>query len=210
MLWRRKFGIASSAQRLMAAAAWFLVCGLVSGCSSVPDGQLASDLKTNAAGPAGAGAGVQSPTVQKGDKLKISVFNEPLLSGEYVVWPTGTISYPLLGEVPMAGLTVRDAQQTLIQKLNGRYLVNPNILVELISQKPIYVLGEVAKAGEYPYRDGLTVMSAIALAGGFGPRATTSHVLIRRSNETETKRYPVAGEVVVFPGDVLTVSERMF
>lgn len=208
MLWRMRIGTVAGASRGCLALLLLLVCGLLAGCSNVADGPLASDLKVASAGPAGAGA--LSPTVQKGDKLKISVFNEPLLSGEYVVWPTGTISYPLLGEVPMAGLTVREAQQTLIQKLNGRYLVNPNVLVELISQKPIYVLGEVAKAGEYPYRDGLTAMSAIALAGGFGPRAATGHVLIRRASESETKKYPVGSEVVVFPGDVLTVSERMF
>ncbi len=208
MLRRMKIGTAAGAGRSCVAVLFFLVCGLLAACSNVPDGPLASDLKTNAAAPAGAGA--MSPTVQKGDKLKISVYGEPLLSGEYVIWPTGTISYPLLGEVPMAGLTVREAQQRLIQKLNGRYLVNPNVLVELISQKPIYVLGEVAKAGEYPYRDGMTAMSAIALAGGFGPRASTSHVLIRRATEGESRRYAVGSEVVVFPGDVLTVSERMF
>lgn len=208
MLWLRNVGIAAGTLRSCALAISVLVAGLASACSNVPDGQLASDLKTNASALSGAGA--QSPTVGKGDKLKISVFNEPLLSGEYTVWPTGTISYPLLGEVPMAGLTVREAQQSLIQKLSGRYLVNPNVLVELISQKPIYVLGEVGKAGEYPYRDGLTVMSAIALAGGFGPRASTGHVLIRRANESETKKYPIGAQVVVFPGDVLTVSERIF
>jgi protein involved in polysaccharide export with SLBB domain len=188
--------------------AWLCVAGFLAACGNTHESVFGSDIKTNTA--AAVGAKAVSATVQKGDKLKISVFNEPLLSGDFTVWPTGTISYPLIGEVPVAGLTVRETQQTLIQKLNGRFLVNPNLIVELTSQKPIYVLGEVAKAGEYPYRDGITVTGAIALAGGFGPRAATAQVLIRRANETEPKRYAVGSEIVLLPGDVVTVSERMF
>jgi polysaccharide export outer membrane protein len=183
------------------------------GCSSLPNAELgmsetiATSSAGNAVTPAAASDGSR---LERGDKLRVVVFNEPQLSGEFLVDTTGTIAFPLVGEVPVAGLNAREVEKRLVERLTGRYLVNPRVSVEIANQRPIYILGEVGKAGEYPYRPGLNVVSAIALAGGFSPRAATSNVVIRRANEAQAKQYPVQPNVAVFPGDMITVQERLF
>lgn len=151
-----------------------------------------------------------APKLENGDKLKVTVFNEQSLSGEFVVDGAGNIAFPLIGQVPVAGLTGSEIEQRLTERLSGRYLVNPKVSVEVLSQRPIYLLGEVTKAGEYPYRPGLNVVSAIALAGGFTPRAATSTVLIRRASGGELKEHAIDPTVLVYPGDMITVQERLF
>ena len=151
-----------------------------------------------------------APKLENGDKVKVTVFNEEQLSGEFVVDGAGNIAFPLIGQVPVGGLSGNEIEQRLTERLSGRYLVNPKVSVEVLSQRPIYLLGEVGKAGEYPYRPGLNVVNAIALAGGFSPRAATSYVTIRRANGGELKDHPVDPAVLVYPGDMITVQERLF
>jgi polysaccharide export outer membrane protein len=150
------------------------------------------------------------PKLQNGDKLRVTVFNEPPLSGEFTVDGAGSIAFPLIGQVDVAGLDAREVEERLTQRLSGRYLVNPKISVEILSYQPFYVMGEVAKSGEYPYRPGLNAVSAIALAGGFTPRAATQSVVIRRANEKSGKEVTLDPSVLVFPGDMITVPERLF
>ncbi len=95
-------------------------------------------------------------------------------------------------------------------RLKGRYLVNPKIAVEFLTLRPFYILGEVAKAGEYAYRPGLNAVSAVAMAGGFTPRAATSYVLIRRANENKDQELALDSSVPVYPGDMITIAERLF
>lgn len=152
----------------------------------------------------------QEAKLDRGDKIRVTVFNEPQLSGEYVVEPPGSIGYPLLGQVPVAGMTARQVEQTLVQRLSGRFLVNPRLSIEILSQRPFYILGEVARPGEYPFKPGLNVVSAVALAGGFGPRAAASVVTIRRASSGQEQQVPVTPDVPVLPGDLITVSERYF
>lgn len=166
-----------------------------------------SDIRTAAIGvPPSA----EAARLEKGDKIGVVVFNEKELSGEFLVDSTGSIAFPLVGEVQVAGLTAREAEQRLTQKLNGRYLINPRVSVEILSQRPVYVMGEVAKAGEYPYRAGLNVVSAVALAGGFSPRAATGTVTIRRHGQSQAEQVPAQPNIPVFPGDLITVHERLF
>jgi protein involved in polysaccharide export with SLBB domain len=181
---------------------------LLFGCSQYQQGELAKELKGD--GKSAAGGDLAAGKLEKGDKLRVNVFNEPQLSGEFVVEGTGTIAYPLIGSVEVAGLNAREVEQRLTQKLSGRYLVNPKISAEVVSQRPFYIVGEVVRSGEYAYKPGLNVVSAIALAGGYGPRATTSYVLIRRANEMTQKQYPILPSVVIYPGDMITVPERYF
>lgn len=190
------------------------LAGLVASCAALQDtgapGDAAPLSKT---GSASSGVAAPPPAhvrLERGDRLKVSVFNEPQLSGEFVVEGAGTIAFPLVGQVEVAGATARDVEQRLRQKLDKRFLVNPKVSVEIVSQRPFYILGEVGKAGEYPYRPGLNIVSAIALAGGFGPRAATSHVMIRRSDDAQAKEYPVTPTIAVQPGDLITVPERYF
>jgi polysaccharide export outer membrane protein len=198
-------------RELRAVLARILMCGLAllfaGGCSQLsggPTGQALGETSSIAAVQA------QVPKLEKGDKLRVTVFNEQQLSGEFVVDGTGSIAFPLLGEVAVAGLDERGVEQKLNQALSGRYLVNPKIAVEILSQRPFYILGEVVKAGEYPYRSGLNVVSAIALAGGYSPRAAVNYVLVRRASASQQQELPVDPATLVYPGDMITVPERIF
>lgn len=151
-----------------------------------------------------------TPRIANGDKLRITVFNEQQLSGEFIVDESGSLAFPLIGQTKVTGLSVQEIEDTLRKRLDGRYLVNPRISVEVLNQRPFYILGEVAKAGEYPYRPGMNIVGAIATAGGFTPRAATSYVIIRRGHGGEQQKHPVEPTIAVLPGDMITVTERMF
>ena len=143
-----------------------------------------------------------------GDKLRITVFNEAELSREYEIDGAGKVSMPLAGPVQAAGLSPHDFELSLTGKLKA-YLRNPKVSVDVLSYRPFYVLGEVNKAGEYPYRSGMNVFSAIAAAGGHSYRANTHVVYIQRGNDEE-RGYDTATRVPIFPGDVIRVPERFF
>ena len=145
-----------------------------------------------------------------GDKLRVTVFGEDKLSGEYQVDNSGSLSLPLAGTIPAAGLTKPELEQQLTKQLKSQYLRNPKVTVDVVSFRPFYVLGEVAKPGEYPFRSGLNVLSAIAIAGGATYRANNSKVMIQRSGSTEAVEYPQSPSVLVLPGDVVRVPERFF
>jgi polysaccharide export outer membrane protein len=145
-----------------------------------------------------------------GDKIKVVVFGEDKLSGEYQIDTGGAVSLPLAGTIEAAGLTKPELEQALTAKLKSEYLRNPKVTVEVVSFRPFYVLGEVSKPGEYQYRSGLNVLSAIAIAGGASYRANNSTVLIQRSGTTEFAEYPQSPTIPVLPGDVVRVQERFF
>jgi protein involved in polysaccharide export with SLBB domain len=151
-----------------------------------------------------------APKIGNGDKLRITTFNEEQLSGEFIVDEGGAIAFPLIGKTKVAGLNTQEIEQALRSHLGQRFLVNPKINVEVLNQRPFYMLGEVARAGEYPYRPGMNVVGAIAVAGGFSARATTGRVIIRRATGGEQKEYPVQPSTVIYPGDMITVPERFF
>jgi protein involved in polysaccharide export with SLBB domain len=142
-----------------------------------------------------------------GDKVRVVVFGEDKISGEYQIDIAGSLSLPLAGNLPAAGLTKPELEQALTSKLKSGYLRNPRVSVEVVSFRPFYLLGEVKNPGEYQYRSGLNVLSAIAIGGGATYRASTSTVLIQRSGTTE---YPQSPTIPVLPGDVLRVPERYF
>ena len=149
--------------------------------------------------------------VGAGDKLKVNVFGEQTLTGEYVVDPTGSLAMPLAGSIPVSGATVREVENRIAAKLRGSFIKNPRVAVEIASFRPFYVIGEVTKPGEYPYRAGLNLLSAVAVAGGYTYRANTSRVMITRAGssveqELDTRSTPV----VINPGDVVRITERFF
>ncbi len=145
-----------------------------------------------------------------GDKVRVTVYGEDKISGEYQIDSAGLLSIPLAGSIQGAGLTKIELEQELTQKLKSEYLRNPKVTVEVISYRPFYVLGEVQKPGEYQFRSGLNVLSAIAIAGGATYRANNSTVMIQRFGSTELKEYPQSPTVLVLPGDVVRVPERFF
>jgi polysaccharide export outer membrane protein len=146
-----------------------------------------------------------------GDKVKITVFNEPDLSGEFQVNDSGHVALPLAGEVPAAERTLPEFKNEVIKTLRGRFVKNPRVAVEVMNYRPFNVIGEVRNAGQYPYRPGLTVQDAVAMAGGYTYRANTRTLYVRRTNaggedtvQTDSDRAPV------LPGDNIRVPERYF
>ncbi len=145
-----------------------------------------------------------------GDKLRITVFNEPDLSGEFDVNGQGNISAPLLGEVNVIGQTTDKVRDILTERYGRDYLVNPRVSVEVTNYRPFFILGEVNHPGSYPYVNGMTVISAVALAGGYTPRANRDRVEVKRANDAKAGEQDVKEGAVILPGDIIQVPERFF
>lgn len=149
--------------------------------------------------------------LQPGEKIKITVYGEEALTGEYDINPQGYISMPLIGSIKAAGRSSTEFGRDVAGRFSrGGFLQDPHVSVAVVLFKPFYVLGEAANPGEYPYRSGLNVHSAVAMAGGFTYRASRSYVLIRHIGEDVWKEYPLTEPVVISPGDLIRVPERYF
>jgi len=149
--------------------------------------------------------------LQVGDKIKLTVIGDDKISGEYEIDPSGDISVPAAGSLHVAGMTKGELEGQLARKLRERqYLLNPMVTIDISAFRPFYVLGEVAKPGEYPYHTGLNVLSAVAVAGGDTYRANSSRALIQRAGEQGFREYPLSPEVPIYPGDLIKIPERWF
>jgi protein involved in polysaccharide export with SLBB domain len=155
-------------------------------------------------------AATEAPRLQRGEKIRVTVFGEDKLSGEYDIDPGGFLSMPLAGTVQAAGLTKTELEQALTKKFRSQYLKSPKVTVEIAAFRPFYVMGEVAKPGEYPFKSGLNVLSAIAIAGGPTYRAARNSILIQHPDETGFKEYPLSASIPIRPGDLVRVPERYF
>ena len=138
--------------------------------------------------------------------------DEEALSGQHTVTSEGDISFPLLGDIVAAGKTVGEFRSELVQRLSPDYLVDPRISIEILNYRPVYVLGEVERAGEFKYAPELTVTQAVALAGGYTYRADRSRVFVRRAGQPQEVTYELSSERPVYlsPGDTIRVGERYF
>lgn len=145
-----------------------------------------------------------------GDQLRIIVFGEEELSGEFVVDSSGGVSLPLIGQVDAQGLTLREFERAVREALQEGYLNDPRVNAEVLNFRPYYILGEVQEPGEYPYNSGLTVMNAVATAGGFTYRANTRVVYIKRAGSTRELEFNLTPETTVNPGDTVRIAERFF
>ena len=167
-------------------------------------------------GPAPAVSAATEPSLApayvlgSGDQLRIIVFGEDNLSGEFFVDGAGMVSLPLVGEVPAAGKTVAQFRAELETRLSDGYLNDPRVSAEVLNYRPFYILGEVEESGEYPYTDGLTVMNAVARAGGFTYRANTRTVFIKRADTNAEVEVPLDATLRVMPGDTIRIAERFF
>lgn len=149
-------------------------------------------------------------TLGAGDKLRVTVFGEPDLSGEFEVDSTGRLSMPLVGEVQATNKSIREVGKAIEAMLSQGYLKDPKVSIDVMNYRPFFILGEVMKPGSYPYVNGMTVVNAVALAGGYTYRAQKGEITIVRAgdnNKTE-QRIEEIGEVL--PGDVVRVPERFF
>ena len=145
-----------------------------------------------------------------GDKVRVIVYGEESLSGEFFVSGGGTISFPLIGEVPAAGQNVTSLQEAIAARLRDGYLKEPRVSVEVLTYRPFYILGEVNRPGEYPYTNNLTVMNAVATAQGFTYRADTKRVFVKRAVDASEQAYPLTSTTPVAPGDTIRIGERFF
>ncbi|MBR1119986.1 polysaccharide export protein [Bradyrhizobium lablabi] len=144
------------------------------------------------------------------DRIRLRVYGEPDISGEYEVDASGHISVPLAGPMKAAGTTTRELERSIKSALSKGIVRDPRVNVEIIAYRPYYILGEVKKSGEYPYRLGLTVLDAVASAGGFTYRANENKVYLRRAGTGVEETYALDAPVPVFPGDNIRVPERYF
>ncbi len=146
-----------------------------------------------------------------GDIVKITVFNQEDLSGEYTVNGAGNISLPLINLINAKDLTVKQVEQAICDKLKPDYLLNPRVSVQVLNYRPFYILGEVKEPNSYPYVDGMTFRNAVAIAGGFTYRAKEDHVRVIRGNNNDPKHEDILNiDERVQPGDVIHVEERFF
>jgi polysaccharide export outer membrane protein len=159
------------------------------------------------------GAQTQTSTAYKlgsSDRLRVTVFGHPDLSGEFEVDGTGSISLPLIGQTTAVGLATSELEQSIATSLSNGYILNPRVSVEVINYRPFYILGEVGQPGEYPYTNGLTVQNAVAAAGGFSYRANKKVVFIKSMDSDREIAYDLTPATVVKPGDTLRIGERIF
>jgi polysaccharide export outer membrane protein len=152
-------------------------------------------------------------TLNTGDDVQITVFEEPDLSISAVLDDTGSISYPLLGELQVRGLTARELESRITEGLRGRFLIKPRVNVSIREYRPFFVRGEVATPGGFPFKPGLTVEKAVSMAGGFTSRASRSEFYIVSDNSqggAEGVRRSATLSSRVHPGDVIHIEQSFF
>lgn len=146
----------------------------------------------------------------KGDVFSINVFNEPDLSKSKIrMSDAGTVQYISMGEVVVEGMSVSDLEALITKTLKGTYLTEPKVTVSIDEYRPVFMSGQVAKTGIFPYQPGLTVLRAITIAGGFAPRADEKKLYIQKENNPG-QLILVGPNTYVEPGDIISVGESFF
>lgn len=145
-----------------------------------------------------------------GDMLRIVVYGEDRLSGEFKVNDDGKVGLPLIGQLQASGLTIAEMSQAIGAAYSKGILLKPQVAVEVKNYRPFFILGEVGRPGQYEFIPGMTVRQAIATASGFSYRAKEGVVMITRWGETEEKAFKLEAGTVVMPGDTIRIPERHF
>jgi len=146
------------------------------------------------------------------DQVRVTVFNDPRLTGDFRVSDAGTIALPLVGAVQAAGRTTGEVERAIEQEMKSKSLFrDPSVAVQVTGYRPIFVLGMAERPGQFPYQPGMTVLTAVAVAGGFNYRAIRDYVSVTRIGpEGRPVEYRSGREALVQPGDVITIFERRF
>ena len=145
-----------------------------------------------------------------GDKLRVVVYGQDGLTNTYAIDAGGAITMPLIGSVPARGRTPGGLASEISAKLRNGYIRDPSVAVEIESYRPFFILGEVAAPGQYPYVPNMSVESAVAIAGGFSPRALRDRVTLTHTDNSGSMRVVVPLGTAVSPGDTVLVGERWF
>lgn len=196
----------SAGRTTFAERARVMVLGLLACLALVPDMAMAQEP----AGPQAANSQDATYRLGPGDRIHIDVFNQAELSGEYMLDGSGRFSMHLIGQVEAAGLTGPELEQLLISRLKPDYLVNPRISVTVQFYRPYYIMGEVNSTGSFAYVDGMTYLTAIAIAGGYTYRAKKDVVYVMRGTDPEREEIKLDVNAKVQPGDIIRVAERLF
>jgi polysaccharide export outer membrane protein len=152
-----------------------------------------------------------SYTLGIGDQVRIITVGGEQLTGDFRVNDAGDISIPLLGTVHAAGLTTAQLEQAISKGLQDKKLFrDPSVAVEVLNYRPIFILGEVTKPGEYAYQPGMTMLTAVSVAGGFTYRAVTDYASVVRTNGDHPVEGKIGRQSFILPGDVITIYERIF
>jgi polysaccharide export outer membrane protein len=149
-------------------------------------------------------------TLDSGDRLRISVFGQDGLTNSYAVDAAGNITMPLIGSVPARGLTPPQLSKSISERLRQGYIREPHVTLEIEAYRPFFILGEVTTPGQYAYVANMTVETAVAIAGGFAPRADKSKVSLSRNQGGQVAQVTVPLTYQLRPGDTVRVQERWF
>jgi polysaccharide export outer membrane protein len=189
-------------RRLFPAAAALLAIALAScAATGAPISQASGDPAFST---------VKEYKLGAGDQLRVLVFGQSDLSGQFIVSVHGTLAFPLIGEVQVSGLTTNQARDELASRLSKGYVLHPGVSVEVTTYRPFYILGEVQSPGTYQFSPGLSVVKAIATAGGFGYRANSRLVFIQHDDQQQEQQVPLTTSTLIQPGDTVRVPERRF
>lgn len=176
-----------------------LIAPAVSGCSGYRPAPKAFHEAT-----------IQPYRLDSGDRLRITVFEQTGLTNSYSVDQAGYIAFPLIGAVPARGHTIQELERAIAAKLRQGYLRDPDVSIEVDRYRSIYIMGEVGQAGQYSYVAGMTIQNAIAVAGGFSPRANQANVDVTRKINGKILTGRVLISDPVLAGDTIYVRERLF
>ena len=149
-------------------------------------------------------------TLDSGDKLRVVVFGQDGITNSYTVDAGGNVNLPLIGTVPARGFTTQQLSATIAQRLKQGYVREPHVTVEVEAYRPFFILGEVTNPGQYPYVANMTAETAVAIAGGFAPRASKDKVELTRNAPGQQMRGSVPLNYPLRPGDTIVVKERWF
>jgi polysaccharide export outer membrane protein len=194
--------------RLRIGALAMVVVGLMTACSSSPPSSGARTVA--AAATTGGAADVAGYRLGAGDQVRVTVFRHVDLSGDFQLDGEGYFAMPLVGEILGGGLSARQLESEIEKRLKeGGFLVNPQVGIEVLNYRPFYIIGEVNNPGSYQYVNGMTVINAVALAGGFTYRADQSDIVINRGG-SQGPEVEALLDSQVLPGDIINVTERFF
>jgi polysaccharide export outer membrane protein len=163
-----------------------------------------------AAAPMPAASASAAYRLDAGDRLRVVVYGQEGLTNTYAIDAGGAITMPLIGAVAARGQTPAGLAAAITAKLRNGYIRDPSVAVEIESYRPFFILGEVAAPGQYPYVPNMSVESAVAIAGGFSPRARRDRVTVTHTDASGTGRFVVPPGTSISPGDTVLVGERWF
>jgi hypothetical protein len=178
-----------------------------------PNGDGNLSLAPTSGGRGGPGIGGRDPDYRLGanDRVRIIVFGQPTLTGEYTLDGNGVLAFPLIGSVAANGQSPTQLQKAIAAKLDPDYLQNPSVSAEVITRRPFYVIGEVQKPGNYPYVTDMTALQAVAMAGGYTYRARQNNLYLKRLDANgRMVRVAATPETKIRPGDTVEIKERYF